>query len=145
MWHFSITNLKQKSSFSKTIISTRHDTPCMWGTHCKSCLTFVNIASGVQYWSTFQPCVVFAGSILGYMFRENRITFIPLILCPPCFGRPLIIVCVSGLRAIRSLIFARLNEVHIPANTKHLYNICATSAHRLRLWSNIVRGLWRYQ
>ena len=26
----------------------------------------------------------------------------------------------------------------IPANTKHLYNIYATSAQRLRRWSNIV-------
>ena len=29
----------------------------------------------------------------------------------------------------------------IPANTEHLYNICTTSAQRLRRWSNIVQML----
>ena len=29
-------------------------------------------------------------------------------------------------------------EITIPVNTKHLYNICTTSAQRLRRWSNIV-------
>ena len=29
----------------------------------------------------------------------------------------------------------------IPANTKHLYNMCTTSAQRLRRWSNIVQML----
>ena len=32
---------------------------------------------------------------------------------------------------------------HIPANTKHLYNICTTSAQRLRRWSNIVQMLYK--
>ena len=31
----------------------------------------------------------------------------------------------------------------IRANTKHLYNICTTSAQRLRLWSNIVQKLYK--
>ena len=31
----------------------------------------------------------------------------------------------------------------IPANTKHLYNICTMSAQRLRRWSNIVRMLYK--
>ena len=30
-----------------------------------------------------------------------------------------------------------------PANTKHLYNICTTSAQRLRRWSNIVQMLYK--
>ena len=29
------------------------------------------------------------------------------------------------------------------ANTKHLYNICTTSAQRLRRWSNIVQMLYK--
>ena len=29
----------------------------------------------------------------------------------------------------------------LPANTKHLYNICTTSAQRLRRWANIVQML----
>ena len=29
-----------------------------------------------------------------------------------------------------------------PANTKHLYNTCTTSAQRLRRWSNIVQMLY---
>ena len=29
--------------------------------------------------------------------------------------------------------------VENPANTKHYYNICTTSAQRLRRWSNIVQ------
>ena len=32
----------------------------------------------------------------------------------------------------------------VPANTKHLYNICTTSAQRLRHWSNIVQMLYKY-
>ena len=31
-----------------------------------------------------------------------------------------------------------------PANTKHLYNICTTSAQRLRRWSNLVQMLYKY-
>ena len=31
----------------------------------------------------------------------------------------------------------------IPANTKHLYNICSTSAQRLCRWSNIVQMLYK--
>ena len=31
----------------------------------------------------------------------------------------------------------------IPANTKHLYNICTASAQRLRRWSNIVQMLYK--
>ena len=31
--------------------------------------------------------------------------------------------------------------ITIPANTNHLYNICTTSAQRLRRWSNIVQML----
>ena len=30
-----------------------------------------------------------------------------------------------------------------PANTKHLYNICTTSAQRLRRWTNIVQMLYK--
>ena len=30
-----------------------------------------------------------------------------------------------------------------PANTKHLYNICTTSAQRLRRWSNIIQMLYK--
>ena len=30
-----------------------------------------------------------------------------------------------------------------PANTKHLHNICTTSAQRLRRWSNIVQMLYK--
>ena len=30
-----------------------------------------------------------------------------------------------------------------PANTRHLYNICTTSAQRLRCWSNIVQMLYK--
>ena len=30
-----------------------------------------------------------------------------------------------------------------PANTKHLYNICTTSAQRLRRWSNIVQMVYK--
>ena len=30
-----------------------------------------------------------------------------------------------------------------PANTRHLYNICTTSAQRLRRWSNIVQKLYK--
>ena len=30
-----------------------------------------------------------------------------------------------------------------PANTNHLYNICTTSAQRLRRWSNIVQMLYK--
>ena len=30
-----------------------------------------------------------------------------------------------------------------PANTKHLYNICTTSAQRLRRWPNIVQMLYK--
>ena len=30
-----------------------------------------------------------------------------------------------------------------PANTKHLYNICTTSAQRRRRWSNIVQMLYK--
>ena len=33
--------------------------------------------------------------------------------------------------------------MHIPANTKHLYNICTTSAQRLRRRSNIVQMLYK--
>ena len=32
-----------------------------------------------------------------------------------------------------------------PANTDHLYNICTTSAQRLRRWSNIVQMLYMYK
>ena len=32
---------------------------------------------------------------------------------------------------------------HYPANAKHLYNICATSAQRLRRWSNVVQMLYK--
>ena len=32
----------------------------------------------------------------------------------------------------------------IPANTKHLYNICTMSAQRLGRWSNIVHLLYKY-
>ena len=32
---------------------------------------------------------------------------------------------------------------HIPANTKHLYNICTTSVQRLRRWSDIVNMLYK--
>ena len=32
---------------------------------------------------------------------------------------------------------------HIPANTKHLYNICTTSAQRLQRWANIVQMLYK--
>ena len=32
-----------------------------------------------------------------------------------------------------------LEICQIPANTKHLYDICTTSAQRLRRWSNIVQ------
>ena len=31
----------------------------------------------------------------------------------------------------------------IPANMKHLYNICTTSSERLRGWSNIVQMLYK--
>ena len=31
----------------------------------------------------------------------------------------------------------------IPANTKHLYNICTTSARRFRRWPNIVQMLYK--
>ena len=31
----------------------------------------------------------------------------------------------------------------VPANTKYLYNICKTSAQRLRRWSNIVQMLYK--
>ena len=31
----------------------------------------------------------------------------------------------------------------IPANTKHLHNICKTSAERIRRWSNIVQMLYK--
>ena len=34
--------------------------------------------------------------------------------------------------------------VENPANTKHYYNICTTSAQRLRRWSNIVQMLYKY-
>ena len=30
-----------------------------------------------------------------------------------------------------------------PANTKHLHNICTTSAQRLRRWPNIVQVLYK--
>ena len=30
-----------------------------------------------------------------------------------------------------------------PANTKHLYSICTTSAQRLRRWANIVQMLYK--
>ena len=36
-----------------------------------------------------------------------------------------------------------LGTVSILANTKHLYNICTTSAQRLRRWSNIVQMLYK--
>ena len=32
----------------------------------------------------------------------------------------------------------------IPANTKYVYNICTTSAQRLRRWSNIVQMLYNW-
>ena len=38
----------------------------------------------------------------------------------------------------------QLYRVFIPANTKHLYNICTTSAQRLHRWSNIVQMLFKY-
>ena len=31
----------------------------------------------------------------------------------------------------------------IPANTKHLYNICTTPAQRLRRWTNVVQMLYK--
>ena len=34
--------------------------------------------------------------------------------------------------------------LEIPANTKHLYNICTTSAQSLRRWSNNVKMLYKY-
>ena len=34
-------------------------------------------------------------------------------------------------------------KCYIPANTKHLYNICTTSAQRLRRWSKIVLMLYK--
>ena len=33
------------------------------------------------------------------------------------------------------------SDSYIPANTKYLYNICTTSAVRLRRWSNIVQNV----
>ena len=36
-----------------------------------------------------------------------------------------------------------LPSKHNPANTKHSYNICTTSAQRLRRWSNIVQMLYK--
>ena len=35
------------------------------------------------------------------------------------------------------------NRRELPANTKHLYDICTTSAQRLRRWSNIVHMLYK--
>ena len=37
----------------------------------------------------------------------------------------------------------RIFTINIPANTKHLYSICPTSAQRLRRWSNIVQILYK--
>ena len=33
--------------------------------------------------------------------------------------------------------------MYIPADTKHLYNICTTLSQRLRRWSNIVQMLYK--
>ena len=32
---------------------------------------------------------------------------------------------------------------HTPENTKHLYNICTTSAQRLQLWAYVVQMLYK--
>ena len=44
------------------------------------------------------------------------------------------------LPQLRVIIVLRPHKsyVHIPANTKHVYNFCTTSVQRLRRWSNIV-------
>ena len=38
----------------------------------------------------------------------------------------------------------RLEIKGILANTKHLYDICTTSAQNFRRWSNIVQMLYKY-
>ena len=44
-----------------------------------------------------------------------------------------------GLVAASSKLQAIPDQLLFPANTKHLYSICTTSAQRLRRWSNIVQ------
>ena len=47
----------------------------------------------------------------------------------------------NNCKVVRGIKYAASN---IPANTKHLYNICATSVQRLRRWSNILQMLYNF-
>ena len=54
------------------------------------------------------------------------------------------LLAVTFLRNINNKICCSFNSIH-PANTKqYLYNICTTSAQRLRRWSNIVQMIYKY-
>ena len=38
---------------------------------------------------------------------------------------------------------AQVTHPHIPANTKHLYNICTMLARRRRRWADVVQMLYK--
>ena len=47
----------------------------------------------------------------------------------------------SCFQLLCGILFVFCNDLH-PANTKHMYSICTTSAQRLRRWPNIVQMLY---
>ena len=48
---------------------------------------------------------------------------------------------------VRAILFKNgglcVRALRTPANTKYLYNICTTSAQRIRRWSSIVQMLYK--
>ena len=57
-----------------------------------------------------------------------------------CFQCMHIVSCEQGANTDS---YVNVMGSRIPANTKHLKNICTTSTQRLRHWSNIVQMLYK--
>ena len=61
----------------------------------------------------------------------------------PC-GKCDVTVCPECMRDYSTIEISEYVNVETnPVNTKHLYNICTTSAQRLRRWSNVVQMLYK--
>ena len=80
------------------------------------------LAVRLQHWTTITPslsqCLVFAGC---NQQTQN--------------------ICIIFVQRLLNVF--DVGPTLYPANTKHLYNICTTSAQRLRCWTDIVQMLYK--